>query len=197
MMPSHQTTTLATAFFALLKRDLLLAYRHRNELLNPLFFFVLVVMLFPLGTTPEKTLLMTMAPGVIWVAALLAALLSLEGIFRSDFEDGSLEQLLLSPHPTSLLVLTKILRLPDELKRLILFLSAILVQIGIFSTRWNVVIGGQLFSKSLRGLTNYKMELLGLEGLLIAIGLLVLPFIILTVMVKILPPWKDQKPAVS
>ena len=99
--------------------------------------------------------------------------------------------------PISLLVLSKFLRLPDELKRLLFFLSAILVQIGIFSTRWNVVIGGQLFSKSLRGLTNYKMELLGLEGLLIAIGLLVLPFIILTVMVKILPPWKDQKPAVS
>jgi len=102
-------TTLATAFLALLKRDLLLAYRHRNELLNPLFFFVLVVMLFPLGTTPDKNLLMTMAPGVIWVAALLASMLALETLFRADYDDGTLEQLLISPHPLSVLVLAKIL----------------------------------------------------------------------------------------
>lgn len=108
-MHAHQPTTLATAFFALLKRDLLLAYRHRNELLNPLFFFVLVVMLFPLGTTPEKTLLMTMAPGVIWVAALLASMLALDGLFRADYEDGTLEQMLISPHPLSILMLAKIL----------------------------------------------------------------------------------------
>jgi len=100
---------LRTAFFALLKRDLLLAYRHRNELLNPLFFFILVVTLFPLGTTPEKTLLMTMAPGVIWVAALLAAMLSLDTLFRADYEDGTLEQILLSPHPLSVMILAKII----------------------------------------------------------------------------------------
>jgi len=100
---------LRTAFFALLKRDLLLAYRHRNELLNPLFFFILVVTLFPLGTTPEKTLLMTMAPGVIWVAALLAAMLSLDTLFRADYEDGTLEQILLSPHPLPVMILAKII----------------------------------------------------------------------------------------
>ena len=100
---------LSTAFWALLKRDLRLAYRHRNELFNPLFFFVLVVMLFPLGTSPEKELLMTMAPGVIWVAALLASMLSLDTLFRADFEDGTLEQILLSPHPLSVLVLAKII----------------------------------------------------------------------------------------
>ncbi|MFW2372009.1 MAG: heme exporter protein CcmB [Gammaproteobacteria bacterium] len=100
---------LSTAFLALLKRDLLLAYRHRNELLNPLFFFILVVTLFPLGTTPEKTLLMTMAPGVIWVAALLAAMLSLDTLFRADYEDGTLEQILLSPHPLSVMILAKII----------------------------------------------------------------------------------------
>lgn len=101
--------TLSGAFFALLKRDLMLAYRHRNELLNPLFFFILVVTLFPLGTTPEKQLLMTMAPGVIWVAALLASMLSLDSLFRADYEDGTLEQILISPHPVSVLVLAKIL----------------------------------------------------------------------------------------
>ena len=100
---------LSTAFFALLKRDLHLAYRHRNELLNPLFFFILVVTLFPLGTTPEKQLLMTMAPGVIWVAALLAAMLSLDSLFRADYEDGTLEQILISPHPLPVMVLAKII----------------------------------------------------------------------------------------
>lgn len=100
---------LSTAFWALLKRDLRLAYRHRNELLNPLFFFVLVVMLFPLGTSPEKELLMTMAPGVIWVAALLASMLSLDTLFRADFEDGTLEQIVLSPHPLPVMVLAKII----------------------------------------------------------------------------------------
>ncbi len=87
----------------------MLAYRHRNEIFNPLFFFILVVTLFPLGTNPEKELLITMAPGVIWVAALLAAMLSLDGLFRADYEDGTLEQILISPHPISLLVLAKVL----------------------------------------------------------------------------------------
>ena len=102
-------TSLAGAFLSLLRRDLKLAYRHRNELFNPLFFFVLVVMLFPLGTSPDKQLLMTMAPGVIWVAALLASMLSLDTLFRADYEDGTLEQILISPHPLSVLVLAKII----------------------------------------------------------------------------------------
>ena len=82
-------------------------------------------------------------------------------------------------------------KLPDEVKRLLYFISAILVQVGIFSTRWNVVIGGQLFSKSLRGLTVYKVELFGLEGLLTTVLLMVFPFVILYVLTKILPPWTD------
>jgi len=102
-------SSLTNVFFALLKRDLLLAFRHRAELFNPLMFFVLVVTLFPLGTGADSKLLQTMAPGIIWVAALLAAMLSLDAIFRSDFEDGSLELLVLNPHPTSILVLAKVL----------------------------------------------------------------------------------------
>ena len=82
----------------------------------------------------------------------------------------------------------------EELKRLIYFGSAILVLIGIFSIRWNVVIGGQLFSKSLRGLTVYKLELFGLEGLLVASALMILPFIILWALIKIVPPWTDARP---
>jgi len=101
-------SSLINVFVALVKRDLLLALRHRAELFNPLMFFVLVVTLFPLGTGADSKLLQTMAPGIIWVAALLAAMLSLDAIFRSDFEDGSLELLLLNPHPTSMLVLAKV-----------------------------------------------------------------------------------------
>jgi Ni/Fe-hydrogenase subunit HybB-like protein len=95
--------------------------------------------------------------------------------------------------PLLLLALGRFSALPDELKRLTFFFAAVLVQVGIFSTRWNVVIGGQLFSKSLRGLTVYKLELGGQEGLLIALGLLVLPFLILAVLVKLLPPWEEAR----
>lgn len=96
------------AFVGLLHRDLLLAFRHRSQLANPLLFFILVVSLFPLGISPDTKLLTTLAPGVIWVAALLATLLSLDNMFRSDFDDGALEQMLVSPYPTTLLVLAKI-----------------------------------------------------------------------------------------
>ncbi len=79
----------------------------------------------------------------------------------------------------------------EELRKMLYFVSLILIQGGIFATRWNVVIGGQMFSKSFRGLTTYKMEFGGLEGLLYTLGLLALPLIILAVFLKILPPWKE------
>jgi heme exporter protein B len=101
--------SLTAAFWAIIRRDLMLAFRRRAEIANPLFFFVLVVTLFPLGIGAQPKLLQAMAPGVIWVSALLAAMLSLDGLFRSDFDDGSLEQLLLSSHPLSVLVLGKVL----------------------------------------------------------------------------------------
>ena len=84
-------------------------------------------------------------------------------------------------------------KIPDEMRRMTYFIAAILVQIGIFSTRWNVVVGGQLFSKSLRGLTVYKLELFGLEGIMMSGFLLILPLIILYVIAKILPPWPDTE----
>ncbi|MCK5925034.1 MAG: heme exporter protein CcmB, partial [Methylococcales bacterium] len=95
-------------FFAAIKRDLRLSFRHRNDIVNPLAFFLMVAVMFPLGVSPEPKFLAEVAPGVIWVAALLASLLSVDGIFRSDFEDGSLEQMLLSPRPLILLVLAKV-----------------------------------------------------------------------------------------
>lgn len=95
------------AFVYLLRRDLTLAIRNRAEFANPILFFVLVISLFPLAIGALPKLLQTIAPGIIWVAALLAAMLSLDSIFRSDFDDGSLEQLLLSAHPVPVLVLAK------------------------------------------------------------------------------------------
>jgi len=95
--------------------------------------------------------------------------------------------------PLVAIALVKLFRTPAELRRLLYFVSALLVQVGIFSTRWNVVIGGQLFSKSLRGLTAYKMSIVGVEGLLVSIAILVLPFLILLALFKILPPWKEAR----
>ena len=94
--------------------------------------------------------------------------------------------------PLATLISIKLLKFNAELRKLLYFISAILIQVGIFATRWNVVLGGQMFSKSFRGLTTYKMELIGLEGLLTSIGLLILPFLLLAVLMKILPPWGKQ-----
>jgi len=90
-------------------RDLILAWRRRADVLASLFFFVIVVSLFPLGIGPEAQLLRTIAPGVVWVAALLASMLSLGRIFENDYQDGTLEQLLLTPQPLYLVVLGKVL----------------------------------------------------------------------------------------
>ena len=94
--------------------------------------------------------------------------------------------------PLGIMVVVKSLKLPEELRKLFYFISVILIQLGIFATRWNIVIGGQLFSKSFRGLTTYKMEVAGIEGLLTAIALLILPFIVLAILLKILPAWETS-----
>ena len=97
------------AFYAVLRRDLMVAARSRSDWLNPLVFYVIVVTLFPLGIGPDGELLRQIAPGVLWVAALLATLLATEGLFRSDYDDGSLEQLVISGQPLTVLVLAKVL----------------------------------------------------------------------------------------
>jgi Ni/Fe-hydrogenase subunit HybB-like protein len=90
--------------------------------------------------------------------------------------------------PLAILVVAKLHRFNEDMRKLLYFAAVILIQLGIFSTRWNVVIGGQLFSKSFRGLMTYKMEVTGIEGLLMALGLLVAPFIILVILLRLLPP---------
>ena len=93
---------------AIFKRDFVIAFRNRGELLNPLMFFLMVASLFPLAVTPDPKFLGLIAAGIIWVGALLATLLSLDLMFKSDFEDGSLEQTLLQPQPSILFVMVKI-----------------------------------------------------------------------------------------
>ncbi|YCH29493.1 heme exporter protein CcmB [Erwinia sp. D4-22] len=92
-----------------ISRELRIAFRSGAEMLNPLWFFLIVITLFPLGIGPEPQLLARIAPGVVWVAALLSSLLALERLFRDDFNDGSLEQLLLLPTPLPVTVLGKII----------------------------------------------------------------------------------------
>ena len=99
---------MASGFSEYLRRDLLLAYRRRGEAASPLVFFIMVSTLVPLGITPESARLAEIAPGIIWVMALLATLLSTDGLFASDYQDGSLEQLLISPQMLAMPLLGKI-----------------------------------------------------------------------------------------
>ena len=96
------------ALLAVVRRDLLLAMRQRGDVFNVLMFFVIVVTMFPLGVGPDKDTLRLIAPGVVWVAALLSAILSLGRLFALDYADGTLEQIMLSGQPLSLTVLGKI-----------------------------------------------------------------------------------------
>lgn len=107
-MDSNRHSQTSNPYLAVIKRDLMLAYQSPGQLLNPLFFYVLVVILFPLAIGPQSGILQQIAPGIIWVAGLLAMLMALDGLFRSDFADGSLELLALSPYPFTLLVLAKV-----------------------------------------------------------------------------------------
>ena len=153
------------AFSALLKRDLLLAFRHRGELANPLLFFLMIVTLYPLGVSPELELLRRIAPGVIWIAALLAALFSLENLFRGDFDDGALEQMLLSAHPLSVLVLAKVLAhwlvsgLPMLLLAPLLGLLLAMPEKAILALEFTLALGTPLLS------------LIGAIGVALTVGL--------------------------
>ncbi|MEK6755539.1 MAG: NrfD/PsrC family molybdoenzyme membrane anchor subunit [Bacteroidota bacterium] len=95
--------------------------------------------------------------------------------------------------PLGIMVAIRLLRFDEELRKLLYFVSVILIQLGIFATRWNVVIGGQMFSKSFRGLMAYRMDLTGMEGFLMTLVLLILPFVLLAILIKLLPPWETAK----
>lgn len=109
MSEASQPVSLIGAVQATLRRDLLLAYRRRSDFMNPLAFFLIVCSLFPLGVGPDPAQLALLAPGILWVVALLACLLSTDTMLRHDFDDGSLEQMILSPAPLYMQAMAKTL----------------------------------------------------------------------------------------
>jgi len=109
MTTAPNTLGAGAVMLAVIKREIALGLRQKGEVLTPLVFFMVIASLFPLGVGAESSLLLRMAPGVLWVSALLAAMLSLQRMFATDYADGSLEQMVLSPTPLGLLVLAKAL----------------------------------------------------------------------------------------
>jgi heme exporter protein B len=107
MSPALPLLNTSQVMLAVFKREIALGLRQKGEVLTPLVFFMVVASLFPLGVGAETKLLLRMAPGVLWVSALLAAMLSLQRMFATDYADGSLEQMVLSPTPLGLLVVSK------------------------------------------------------------------------------------------
>ncbi len=162
-------------------RDLTLAMRHRSDVLTTVFFFIIVVSLFPLGVGPEAQLLKEMAAGVVWVAALLASMLSLTRLFADDYHDGTLEQLLLVPQPLSLIVLGKVLAhwiisgLPLVLMSPLLGLQFGLEGDALLMLMLTLLIGTPVLS--LLGAIGAALTL-GLRGGGVLVSLLVLPLYI-------------------
>ncbi|ODS24731.1 heme exporter protein CcmB [Candidatus Endobugula sertula] len=101
--------SLFRTFLVVLQCDLVIGFRQRGDMLNPVVFFLMVVTMMPLGITPQANTLAGLAPGLLWVVALLACLLSLNSLFRADFEDGSLEQLILRPQSLYFVVIAKVI----------------------------------------------------------------------------------------
>ena len=100
---------LGTAFGKSLKRELTIGFRNRGDLANPIIFFLCIIVFVPLGISPDPNVLSSIAPGMIWIVALLATLLSLDRLFQSDFDDGSLEQLIICGQPMYWLVMSKVI----------------------------------------------------------------------------------------
>lgn len=173
--------SLLLAFWAILRRELVLAFRHRGELINPMLFFLMIVSLYPLGISPAPEILRTIAPGVVWIAALLSVLLSLENLFRTDFHDGTLEQLLLSPHPLPWLLTAKVLAhwlvsgLPMLLLAPVLGLLLDLPAAGLWALIATLALGTPLLS--LIGAIGTALTV-GLKRSGILLTLLVTPFYI-------------------
>jgi len=169
------------AWMTVLKRDLLLAFRRRSDVATTLFFFLMVSSLFPLGIGPEPAVLSSIAPGVLWVAALLAGMLSLTRLFAADFTDGSLEQMLLAPQPLTLLVTAKVLAhwlvcgLPVVLLAPLIGLQYALPNDALFVLIISLLLGTPALS--LIGAIGAALTL-GVRGSGLLVALLVLPLYI-------------------
>lgn len=167
--------------FSVIARDLQLAMRRQADIVSALFFFVIVVSLFPLGIGPETDLLRKLAPGVLWVAALLATMLSLPRLFADDHRDGTLEQLALSPYPLGLIVTGKTIAhwlvsgLPLALIAPILGVQFDLAADALWVLTLTILIG----TPALSGIGAIGAALtLGLRGGGVLLSLLVLPLYI-------------------
>ena len=166
---------------AVVARDLRLALRRRADIVSALFFFIIVVSLFPLGVGPEPALLRQLAPGVLWVAALLATMLSLPRLFADDHRDGTLEQLALASQPLALIVLGKVLAhwlvsgLPLALLAPVLGLQFDLSNDALWVLTGSLLIG----TPALSGIGAIGAALtLGVRGGGVLLSLLVLPLYI-------------------
>jgi heme exporter protein B len=161
-----------------IRRDLLLAFRRRSDVLTSLLFFLIVASLFPLGVGPDPVLLRSIAPGMVWVAALLASMLALGRLFALDYADGTLEQMLLSPEPLSVIVIGKIIAhwlvsgLPLVLLAPLLGLQFDLSREGITVLVVGLLIGTPILS--LIGAIGAALTL-GVRGGGVLVSLLVLP----------------------
>jgi len=172
---------LLDGFKTVLKRDLRVALRRRSDTFSTLIFFVMVVSLFPLGVGPEPQLLRTMAPGVLWVAAMLASMLSLPRLFADDHSDGTLEQMLLSTHSLPWLVLGKTLAhwvgsgLP-----LVLLSPVLALQFDLSASATGVLMLSLLLGTPVLSLVGAMGAALtvGLRGSSVLLSLLVLPLTI-------------------
>ena len=162
-------------------RDLTLAWRRRADVLSTLFFFVIVVSLFPLGIGPEMQLLRSIAPGVVWVAALLASMLALGRLFANDYQDGTLEQIILTPQPLYLVVLGKVLaQWLSAGVPLALIAPIVGVQFGLSRDTLTVLVVSLLLGTPVLGLIGSigAALTLGLRGGGVLLSLLVLPLYI-------------------
>jgi heme exporter protein B len=179
--PSAEPISMLTGMRCVLVRDLRIALRRRADTLAALVFFVMVVSLFPLGIGPEPQLLRTMAPGVVWVAALLASMLSLARLFADDYQDGTLEQMLLSSHPLALLVFGKIVAHWLSSSLLLAVISPLLaLQFDLSPSATGVLLASLLLGTpvlSLIGAIGAALTV-GLRGAGVLLSLLVLPLCI-------------------
>ena len=167
-----------SAFLAIVKRDMTLALRRKNEVITAVFFFVVVAALFPLGIGPEMNTLRLVAPGILWVGALLASMLSLGRLFAADFADGTLEQMALSPNSLSVLVAAKILAhwllsgLPLVLLAPVLGLQFDLTEEALWTLTIGLLLGTPILS--LIGAVGAALTL-GVRGGDVLLSLLILP----------------------
>ncbi|MFK5984061.1 MAG: heme exporter protein CcmB [Pseudomonadota bacterium] len=169
------------AFYILLKRDLLLSFRQPADVINPVLFFILVIVLFPFAVGSDSKLLVEISTGIIWVSALLASMLSLDHIFKGDYDDGTLEEMVLSAHPTSILVLAKVFAHWIMTALPVIIISPVLASMlgmpssGIFILLITLILGTPVLS--LVGAIGVGLTV-GLKGGGVILSLLILPLYI-------------------